>query len=149
MIAPVEATLAEAEPYEFFETELTPTVLQARRATSYPYLLPMSQLRPMQTNPAVGPKNQQRITKIVWGRFSLLVLNVLVLVIGLPFFLSRSPTNLLVQGVKAAGVCIGAWAGGIVMLQGGADWLPPVAAAWLPVVIYLPISAWLLQTIKT
>ena len=128
---------------------MTPAVLQARRATSYPYLLPMSELRPMQNNPAVGAKNQARITKIVWGRFSLLVLNVLVLVMGLPFFLARSPMNMLVQAVKCAGVCIGAWAGGIVMLQGGEGWLAPVAAAWLPVVIYLPVSAWLLQAIKT
>lgn len=133
----------------FYPTKLSPTVLLARRATIYPRLLALSDLQAMQDNEAIDQSQRNRITQIIWSRFSLLVVNVLVLVMGLPFFLLRSPRNPLIQCMKAAGVCLGAWGGGLVMLQVTATWVNPVAAAWLPVVIYLPISALLLQTIKT
>ena len=38
----------------------------------------------------------------------MIVLNILVLLMGLPFFLNRDPTNRLVQGMRAATVCLGA-----------------------------------------
>lgn len=134
---------------DFYATRLSPTVLLARRATIYPRLLPLAELQAMQSNEAVDQSQRNQITQIIWSRFSLLVVNVLVLVMGLPFFLLRAPKNPFVQSIKAAGVCLGAWGGGLVMLQVTATWVNPVAAAWLPVVIYLPLSALLLQTIET
>lgn len=141
--------IRDAEEVTFFPTRLSPTVLLARRATIYPTLLPMSELQQMQSNAAVDPLQKDRITQIIWSRFSLLVLNVLILVMGLPFFLLRGPANLLLQAVKAAGVCLGAWGAGLMLLQVSSSMLNPVAAAWLPVVIYLPVSAILLQFVKT
>ncbi len=144
------ATLqGEPEPVEFVTTELSPTVLLSKRASNYPSFLPMSQLQAMQQNPAVDIQQRRQITQVIWSRFSLLVLNVLVLVMGLPFFLLRSPANLLLQGIKAAGICLGAWGGGLVMLQVSTEMLPPVVAAWLPVVIYLPVSAFLMLLVET
>jgi lipopolysaccharide export LptBFGC system permease protein LptF len=46
-------------------------------------------------------------------------------------------------------VCIGGWASALVILQIGAQQLRPEVAAWLPVVLYLPLTVWLLQRIKT
>src|SRR5690606_12074206 len=133
----------------FFETTLSPNVLLARRATIYPRLLPLHELQQMQAVPAVTPHQRAQITQIVWSRFSLLVVNVLILVMGLTFFLLRAPENMLIQSIKAAAVCMGAWGGSLIMLQVSSDLFNPVAAAWLPVVIYLPVSAFLLQTVKT
>lgn len=141
----------EREPgtVSFFATELSPTVLLARRASIYPRLLSLAELQAMQSNPALDPTSRDEITRIVWSRFSLMVMNVLIMVMGLAFFLQLGQANLLVQAMKAAGICLGAWGGGLMMLQVGAGWLNPVAAAWLPVVIYLPVSAVLLQAVKT
>lgn len=139
----------EPEPVEFFATEMSPTVLMARRASIYPRLLSLSELQTMQHNPAVEPRHRDQITRIVWSRFSMLVMNVLILVMGLSFFLQLGQQNMLMQAMKAAGVCLGAWGGGLMMLQVGGGPLNPVAAAWLPVVIYLPVSAILLQGIRT
>jgi lipopolysaccharide export system permease protein len=138
-----------SESIDYYVTDLSPTVLQTRRAGLYPQLLPMSQLQVLQKNKAVDHTARVDITRILWSRFSMLVLNVLILVMGLPFFLLRAPMNMLSQSVQAAGVCIGAWAGGIMLLQAGDAFLPPIAASWLPVVLILPISAFLLQTIRT
>ncbi|MFP4143888.1 MAG: LptF/LptG family permease [Phycisphaeraceae bacterium] len=137
------------EGVSFFPTELAPTVLMARRASLYSQLLPMSELQQMQDNPALSGRQQGQITRTIWSRFSQLVMNVLLLVMGLPFFLQLGQANMLSQSVKAAGVCLGAWGMGLVMLQSGAGWLNPATTAWLPVVIYLPVAAILLQWVRT
>ncbi len=131
-----------------YATDLSPTVLLARRNANYANLLSIRSLEGLARNPAVEPTRRAKVTQIIWSRFSLTVLNVLVLVMGLPFFLKRLPGNMLVSSLRAAAVCIGAWGGGLILLQ-----LPPgdlpVVAAWLPVVIYLPVAAVLLMSVKT
>ena len=139
----------DPEPVERLETELSPTVLLARRATNYPRLLPMAKLQQMQDNPAVQPSQRDQITQIIWSRFSLMVVNVLVLVMGLPFFLLRYPRNSLVQAIKAAGVCLGAWGTGLTLLQLSSGVLGPVVSAWLPVALLLPVAAVLLLRVET
>ncbi len=135
-----------------YETGLSPTVLLARRDAMYANLLSIRTLEDLADNPAVSPAQRTKVTQVIWSRFSLMVLNVLVLVMGLPFFLKRVPGNTLASSLRAAGLCIGAWAGGLMLLQVSPSALPAggaVLTAWLPVIIYLPVAAWLLQTIKS
>lgn len=139
----------EPEEVTFFPTELSPTVLLARRASIYARLFSLEELQTVQDNPAIDASSREQITRIMWSRFSLAVMNVLIMVMGMSFFLQLGQGNLLMQAVQAAGVCLGAWGGGLLLLQAGAGWLNPVASAWLPVVIYLPVSAVLLQFVKT
>jgi lipopolysaccharide export system permease protein len=129
-----------------FPTSLSPEVLLAQREAFYPRLLSLRTLHELSQNPVVDTAT---IRQIMWSRFSLLVMNLLVLVMGLPFFLLREPGNMLLQGAKASLVCMGAWGGGLVLLQMGLGDINPVAAAWLPVVLYLPASALLLLLVKT
>ena len=140
---------AMPEPVSELQTELSPDVLLARQATIYVRLLSLARLRDLQNNPAVEPAMRAEITRTIWGRLSLQGMNLLVLVMGLPFFLAVGSANLLMQSLKAAAVCISAWGGGLIMLQAGAGLLPPVLAAWLPVVLYLPASAFLLSLVRT
>lgn len=140
----------DPEEVDFYATRLSPTVLLARNAAIYSRLLPMSELQSMQNNEAVTPRQRAQITQVIWSRFSLFVMNVLILVMGLPFFLQLAGGgNLLIQSLKAAAVVLGAWGGGLVLLQTSAAWMNPVAAAWLPVVLLLPASAILLQYVRT
>jgi len=132
-----------------YPTPLTPTVLRIRQATAYPFFLPISRLQEIAADPAVGPVQAQRLLRIVWSRFSLVVLNVLVLAMGLPFFLTRNPMNPLLQSIKCAGLCLGAWGSGVVALQAGGEFLNPMAGAWLPVLLLLPVAAALLASVKT
>ena len=137
------------EPIEFVRSELSPTVLLSRRATNYPRLLPLEKLQQMQQSEAMGKAQRHKVTQIIWSRFSLLVMNVLILLMGLSFFLVCRPANMMVQAVKAAVVCLGAWGSGLLMLEVSLGSVNPVTAAWLPVVIYLPISFVLIQCVKT
>ena len=136
----------EVTSQKFFDSDLSPQVLLTQRASIYPRLLSFAKLRELAANPAV---NDGPIRQIMHSRFSLLVLNMLVLVIGLPFFLRREPTNMLRQGVLAVSVCLVAWGMGMVLPDLAGAKLNPVASAWLPVVILLPISAVGLQWVRT
>ncbi len=134
------------EAIEAFDSDLSPQVLMARRATIYPALLSMNELGKLMNNPAA---DRGKILGIMHSRFSLLVVNVLILVMVLPLFLSREPVNPLKQAVKGAGISVGSWMTGIGVVQLTATALNPVVAAWMPVVVFLPISAWLLARLKT
>ncbi len=131
---------------DFFSSDLTPNVLLVRRAAIFPRLLGMPELLRM----VETPSNQQAtILRVIHSRFSGMVLNVLILLMALPFFLTREPVNFTVQAVKACGLCMGAWASGLMIMQAGMGNLNAVTTAWLPVVIYLPIAAWMLLRVKT
>ncbi len=138
------------ESVDFFSTGLSPDVLVATRQSElYPWFLSMPELWRMQSNEAVEADQQLVIQRIIWGRLSLLVLNVLVLVLGLAFFLQLGQRNVFVQGILALLVCGSVWGGGLGLLMAGMVGLNPVATAWLPVVVALPLSAALLQLVRT
>jgi len=130
-----------------YKTGLSPKVLKIREASLYLRLQSLRQLESMRDNEALSLETRGQITQIIWSRFSTIVLSVLLLLMGLPYFLARVPGNLMTNAAKASAITIGAWAGGLVLLQVGT--LNPVTAAWLPVIIYLPVSFWMVTTIKT
>src|SRR5690606_4178272 len=73
---------------DFFATSLSPQVILAKRRSFYARLLSMVDLQELLHNPNV---NRADILKIMHSRLSLLVMNVLILAMGLPFFLSTNP----------------------------------------------------------
>ena len=147
--SPVEAMDRGSVEIDFFETDLSPTLIKTRRNADYVRLLPVSQLQQMQHSQAVPASMRDVVTRTKWARVCLLIVNVLILAMGLPYFLLRTPGNMLVQSVKCAGLCIGVWAGGMTLPDMMSGTLNPVAAAWIPVVVYLPLSAYVLKKVKT
>ena len=141
-----DGMFSDDESIEFFSTDLSPQALLARRATIFPRLLSLQDLQSLANNPNV---DQRQIRQIMHSRFSLLVVNVLILVMSLGFFLVREPSNLLALAVKAASLTLSAYFNAVVVMQLGATFLNPVAAAWLPVVVYLPVCVMMLQSVKT
>jgi len=137
----------EGEVVDSYKTELSPRVLIARRAALFMRLQSMSQLQVMRHNAALSALQRGRITQIMWSRFTALVMGVLILLMGLPYFLTRVPGNILINSAKAAGITVGAWSGGLVLVQ--ISGLNPVTAALLPVVIFMPLAVYLISTIKT
>lgn len=140
--------IAVGEPpqVDFWPSSLTPQTLIARQQQSYPQFLSIAELQRLAKNAGI-PAAQA--SSIIHKRLSITVVNLLVLMMGLPFFLGREPVNLVSKTIQAVALCLGAWLSCYVVLQLGADQLNPVTAAWLPVVIYLPIAAYLMQRIKT
>lgn len=141
-----KAGVGTTHDVDFVPTTLAPTVIRARLESNYLNMLSVRKLQRLAGNEQI---DQGKVRQIMHGRMSQLVLNMLVLAMGLTFFLSREPTSALSAAVKATGLCIGAWSMGLTMQSAEISWLNPVATAWLPVVIYIPITAITLQTLKT
>ena len=144
-----ERAMSKMEPVPSLPTQLSPEVLVAQQAALLPSVLSLRRLQALAANEALTPRQRAVFTRTVWGRFSLLILNVLLLVIALPFFLRRVPGDAMALSVQACGVVLGAWGGGILMLQASPASLPPVVSAWIPVAIYLPVAAWAATRIRT
>jgi len=138
----------DPKPVSFIESDLGPTTLMMHRNSRMRQLLSLRELSQLM---ARGNKIVPRaeLDRIRHGRFSLMVINVLILAMGLPFFLVRRPVNLLIASVKAAPLCLGAWAGSFIMMQVGGGDIPPALGAWLPTVMYLPVALFMLDRIET
>jgi lipopolysaccharide export LptBFGC system permease protein LptF len=86
---------------------------------------------------------------MIHSRNALLAVNVLLVIVGVPFFLVRTPRNLLLQSVKASLVILGAYAGVFVMMRMPLAGVPPALTAWLPAITILPLALWQLDRVET
>lgn len=147
---PADADFAvrRTEAVAFIESDLNPVSIVQRERQRFRQLLSTQQLDELiERSALLDPAELRRIKH---SRFSLVLVNMLILAMGLPFFLLRSPANMLLQTVKAAPLCVGAWGGGFLMMQIAAPGdLPPAAIAWLPVAVYAPVAIYLMDAIET
>jgi len=135
------------QPIGFVATSLDPLTLTLRERQRARQLLSVRELSDLIEGSQVVDRGE--LLRIRHSRFSIVVINMLILAMGLPYFMMRVPMNLLVPAVKAAAMCVPAWAGCFVMLQIAPDVLPPAAVAWMPVAIYLPIAYYMVDCVET
>ncbi len=142
----------EPQPLEFLPSGLDPTMVMLHRNARLRQLLSLSELSRLINSDSglvatADMKNE--LERIRHGRFAMVVTNVLILAMGLPFFLVRGPANLLRQSVVAAPLCLGAWAGGFVFMQLGVGLGPPAMGAWLGTLVYVPVALFMMDRIET
>jgi len=131
---------------EFFPTGLSPDVLLAARHAMYARLLSINQLLHLEHSEALETREIQMIMQ---GRLSGVVVNLLLLLLSIRFFLTREPVNMMVQGIKATAVLLPTWLIAMLTVTVGVQGLNPVASSWLAVVVLLPVVGGVLQTIRT
>lgn len=135
------------EPIAFMASDLDPLTISLREEAAFSNLLSMRQISDLMQRGELFDEAKLRL--ILHSRFSLVVLNMLILAMCLPYFLQRVPGNLLVPALKATALGVGAWAGGFIMLQIPIGALPPAAVAWLPVAMYLPVAYYMMDSVET
>ncbi|MCC5828316.1 MAG: LptF/LptG family permease [Phycisphaeraceae bacterium] len=133
-------------PLDHFESDLSPSVLLARQQALYPRVLSVAELNRLSRKRAA---DIDAFTRIAHSRFSFVLAGILMLVIGAPFYLLREPSNLLWEGAKAAVVGVGVWMTSLLVLQVGIAGLNPYINAWLPVVLGLPLAAFMFTRVRT
>ncbi|MEN0019902.1 MAG: hypothetical protein AAF747_03350, partial [Planctomycetota bacterium] len=92
---------------------------------------------------------RRRYEQIRWGRVSVIATNVLTLTIALPFFLTRTPGNVLNQSLRAAPLAMGGLLAGVMASSASPPGIPPQLGVFLPVLILAPIAAASLSTWRT
>jgi lipopolysaccharide export LptBFGC system permease protein LptF len=133
------------QPIESFFTELCPDDIALRQSARWLHLLGRGQLNDMRKqDPALAPQ----IAKVTHGRFATPLVNMLVLIIGVPVFLDRRPGKVVQSGGRClliCGVCfVFAFLCQNISLQGY-----PALMAWLPLIALTPLMVLSLDRMKT
>ena len=139
--------LLVGEPVGRYATDLGPEVLKMRRYREYATMLSLRQIRRMLSTP--GVVDTDALVRFGLARFSTVLINMLVLVIALPFFLLREPANLLRNSLLCAATTIPAMLGALMGFAASLPGIPPSVSVFLPVLILLPVAMFMATLIKT
>jgi lipopolysaccharide export system permease protein len=117
------------------KTDLSPEVLKLKRFEAFSQTLSWMQISELlRTSRA---EVREKLQRIRWGRVSQTLSSLLVLVITMPFFLTREPKNMMIQSLKCAPVGILSLMGGILLSSVAWPGLPPGFGVFVPVLVLL------------
>jgi lipopolysaccharide export LptBFGC system permease protein LptF len=128
-------------------TELTPEqidLILSRKAVDY-----LSSERVHELAKYSPDVNKPLLYKIMHLRFTQPLMNIIMLLIGIPFLLTREPNRLVINMFYCTAVTGVIFVASFVMFQLGGTQIDPLWAAWLPVLIFGPFSLVMLDTIRT
>ncbi|HSW45737.1 MAG TPA: LptF/LptG family permease [Phycisphaerae bacterium] len=135
------------EPLDFYPCTLTPEELQLRQTTQWVAFLSTRQLNLLARR---GDVKSTQIAQVKHARFTMPIGNMILMLLGMSFFMHRLPGSVLNQGAKALGTCAVAF---LISFMGqqmvGAIGVNPAFPAWLPIFIFGPLAVLLLDNVKT
>ena len=122
----------------FVETDLSPRILLMRRHGALAGMLSTVQIIDLLDGPET--RESSALRRSLWSRFVAVIVNILMLLVALPFFLDRLPVGLVQRTVTCAAVVLPLYvvvaAAMLVPLPG----LSPLLGVFLPLVILLPLG---------
>lgn len=147
------------EKVDFYKSELDPDEIILRQSAQWMTYLSLSELAALQERNVVSAA---QVAQIRHTRFTQPINNLLLLLLGIVFFLRRDPSSVIVQGGKALAVCATCFIIGFigVHLIGAIDMslplpfigpvqIPPALPAWFPTLVFSPVCVLLLDGVKT
>lgn len=129
----------------YYESDLGPTDIQLRQAEGWIRFLSLGQLRELQDR---GTTDHTAIIQARHSRIATPIVNIVLLLLGLPFFLDRSPgnvTNDAGRAMLACGLCYVVSFIGQNVQPESASALP----AWIPIFIFATGAIVLIDRIRT
>jgi lipopolysaccharide export system permease protein len=136
----------EPKPVEAYETALGPAEIEARQARQWLSFTSAARLSHLGEG---DPSLLSRIRQIKHGRFAAPLVHLLMLLLGLPFFLGREPANVIADSGKAVVVCglcfLLAFASENFVVSSTLSALP----AWLPLIVFSPVAVVMFDRIRT
>jgi len=131
----------------FYKSDLTPEEIILRQSAQWLDFLSLRQLSELERRNVVPA---DRVAQIRHTRFTTPINSMVLLLLGIVFFLHREPTSVIVQGGKALAVCATCFIVSFIgqQLVGAID-IAPALPAWLPTILFAPVCAVLLDGIRT
>ncbi|MDP7028793.1 MAG: LptF/LptG family permease [Phycisphaerales bacterium] len=139
------STTAAATP--FLKTDLSPVRLTMRRYGQIAGMLSLGQISDMLRWP--DAREAAALRRSAVSRFAVVALNVLILMIGLPFFLDREPGGQFARAIRCAAVVLPVYftAAGIMLVPLG--FAGPLVGVLIPVLVLLPIAMARMGLVRT
>jgi lipopolysaccharide export LptBFGC system permease protein LptF len=135
------------ESIDLVPSDVTPQILTLRQYAQYASMLSLRQINEMMKSPDVV--DTSLLERYRYSRLATLCINMLMLVISLPFFLLREPANLLQQSVMCAATSVPAMVGAVIMLTLRLPGIPPALSVFLPPITLIPVALWRMMYLKT
>jgi len=129
----------------YYESELSPEAIQTRQAEGWIRFLSLAQLRKLQTGDS---PNRGEIIRTRHARVSDWAVALILLLLGLPFFLDRSRGNVLADAAKCMTVCGLCYVVTFVAQSIRPETVSPLPS-WIPIFVFGTLAIVLLDRIKT
>ena len=129
-----------------YESDLTPKEIMLRQAAQWIDFMGIRQLIALEKREA---SRAWIIAQAKHARFTNPFTSMILLLIGLPFFLSRVPRNVLVSAALSLGVCSSCFVFNFIAQNLVSESLNPALPAWTPLILFGPVAVVLLDRIKT
>ena len=129
----------------YYESRLDPKTIELRQSEQWFRYLSLSQLKELEPTQS---GNLSAIKQSRHARIATPLVNLVLLLLGLPFFLDRVPGSVAGDAWSCLGTCGACYAFTFftqrLLLESGAA-LP----AWLPIIVFMPVAIVLLDRIRT
>lgn len=137
----------ERTSVDFYPCTMTPEEFQLRQTVQWLAFLSTPQLNLLARRGDVSPV---RIAQVKHGRFTAPISNMILLLLGMAFFMHRLPGSVLTQGGKALAMCGMAFLVTFAAQQLiGSHLVHPALPAWVPIFVFGPLAVLLLDNVKT
>lgn len=141
---------APAEPLERVTTDLDPGALAVRRFAGLGQNLGFFELgRMLAQDRSLTPDLRRRLERDRWGRVGSWLATGLALVMAIPFFAVRQPTNMAVQAAKCAPIVLAALVLAVLGVSTPVAGMPGWLSVFLPAAVLLPAAAAAVTSIQT
>lgn len=130
-----------------YRSDLTPKELGLLQATMWTSFLSLPELTKLQQRFSGAGANE--FIKVKHKRLTTVLMNMIMLCLGIPFFLNRERPSVLVAGGKCLLICGACYAFTFVFQSIALPSLGPALPTWLPVLIFGPVAVLMLDSIKT
>ena len=141
-----EVRIAPPEAIDFIESDVAPRAILARRFRGFAQLLSAPQISALASE---GGIDMPTATRLIGQRFSGACVNLLMLVISLPFFLVRAPQKMLRSSVLCAAVAVPGLLGSLFTMTVEMPGIPATVGVFLPVALLLPVAAWRVGALRS
>jgi len=150
-----EALHSSVQPIEFYKSNVTPEEVALYRSGDWVEFLSSARIEELIQRP--GSYGQTNLLRVKHWRFVQPIMNVVLLLLAIPFLMTREPGKLKSAATKCL-VVTGLGMGAIFLSHQLAgtnppkpEWvvLWPALMAWMPVFVFLPLSYFLLERVKT
>ncbi len=133
------------EPIKYYESDLSPEAVLTRQAEGWISYLSLSQLREQER---AGVAARAPIMRAKHNRVAAPLISLVLLLLGIPFFLDRSPANVLGDTGKCLLACGGCYVTNFVM-QSLRPETETALMAWIPIFVFATVAMVLIDRIRT
>ncbi len=131
---------------ETYESDLTPKELMLRQAAQWINFMSIRQLNAIEHREA---SRAATISQVKHNRFTQPFVNMILLMLGLPFFLNREPRNVLISAGLSLAVTSTCFVFSFLTQNVLGASFHPALPAWLPLIVFGPVSVVLLDRVRT